>query len=311
MKHIRLAHLGDVHYPDSIRETLADVKDLSFPPAVTESMLVRPLQAVVRDMTMHFRESPVDGLLLSGDLTSRGSVGDYSTCLEYLDEALDLSRWGPEHVHVVPGNHDVARDRIAEPGSALAKFEPFQAAWVARKLPVLAVEGVRATAVRRGCHSIAVFSLNSSIGCGEKRHLPPEIADELAALLAKHVTRASTDEAFALVGETLDTPGFREGRYSVPVRAVEGSGLTHLTDRGNAPQSVAASASADSAIHRSYERRAYAVSFAQPRSSDRVLPRTHSRQPDRDRYARSRTQQSSHRLGRGPATMPWLQRSSG
>ncbi len=211
MKSVRLLQLGDVHYPDAITETLADLKDPSFPSGFADQMLLNPLQRVLRTAAKEHQDEAFDGILLCGDLTTRGDVPGYEHCVDWLNKVFSLDKWKKDKVHIVPGNHDVKRDRIDPAGlDLLAKFAPFKAVWESRGLPELTVETLRTTRITSAKNSVAVFSVNSSIGCGEKRHLPKSVADDLFVLLAKVVSRDGLEAAFSLVGETLDSPGFRE-----------------------------------------------------------------------------------------------------
>jgi hypothetical protein len=109
-----------------------------------------------------------------------------------------------------PRNHDVDRPRIDPAGEDLFdKFASCKETWEALNLPILAVERLRKTRVSSGNRCRAtVFSMNSSVGCGERRHLPNQIRADLEALLKRYSSTATPEEAFALLGETLDTPAF-------------------------------------------------------------------------------------------------------
>ena len=203
-------HIGDVHFPDSRKETQADIKDLAFPSVVTNAMLVHPLQSVVRAASLELERTTIHGIVFSGDLTSRGSVEGYKSCLDYLSSALNLRRWKADQLHAVPGNHDVDRNAIDPNGSDLStKFASLESAWKTCDLPILATTHVRATELKSHKNTLNLYSLNSSIGCGERRHLPEKICRELQALLRDYVSRSGWEAAFQVVGETLDTPGFR------------------------------------------------------------------------------------------------------
>jgi len=155
-------------------------------------------------------EEKCHAVLFCGDLTSRGDASGYKACASYLVKALGLSTWNVRKLHAVPGNHDVDRARIDPTGEHFFdKFASCRGAWEALNLPILAVERFRRADLSNGkrCRA-AVFSLNSSIGCGEQRHLPSQIRTELDALLKTYSSTATPEAAFALLGETLDTPAF-------------------------------------------------------------------------------------------------------
>ena len=58
-----------------------------------------------------------------------------------------------------------------------------------------------------GCRA-TIYSLNSCLGCREKRFLPSEIQVELHDLLKNYRTGRPPEKAFKLIGEDLDTPAF-------------------------------------------------------------------------------------------------------
>jgi hypothetical protein len=66
------------------------------------------------------------------------------------------------------------------------------------------------------------------VGCGEKRFLPAQLREELHHLLAKYVEDKKLKEAFALVGEQLDTPAFLEEHLASLRAAVDGLPVTNL-----------------------------------------------------------------------------------
>lgn len=209
MARVRLLHVGDVHYPEALAERLTDIKDKGFPAQIAESSALKPLEQVVRSLLSEI-ESGFDGILFSGDLTCRGDIGGYKECLRYLSPVI--ASLAPDRIHAVPGNHDVDRAAVDPSGVDLfAKFESFKVAWDGIGLPVLATDGARMTEIVSPTGGRArILSINSSFGCGEKRLLPKEIADELDAMMKKFAATAAPKDAFSLLGETLDTPSFQQ-----------------------------------------------------------------------------------------------------
>jgi hypothetical protein len=207
MRRLRLLHIGDIHYPERYNERLEDVKDEALPTEVAEQMVQIPLQAVVRQASREIVADPVSGYLVSGDLTSKGGFKAYEECLDFLLKAFPFKTVSQDRVHAVPGNHDFDRG-LADPADPSKKFDQISAAWKSRGIPVLAVNGVRQTTVKSGTAAAAIYSLNSCLGCGEKRHLPNEVANELEAVISGYTSRVGLSKAFEVVGEQLDSPGF-------------------------------------------------------------------------------------------------------
>ena len=207
MRRLRLLHIGDIHYPERYNERLEDVKDKALPSEVVEQMVQIPLQAVVRQAARELEADPVNGYLVSGDLTSKGSLKAYEECLDFLLKAFTLKAVPQDRIHAVPGNHDFDRS-LVDPVDPSKKFDQISAAWKSRGIPVLAVKGVRHTTIKLGSAAAAIYSLNSCLGCGEKRHLPNGVANELEAAISGYTSRVGLSKAFELVGEQLDSPGF-------------------------------------------------------------------------------------------------------
>ena len=195
MRRFRILHIGDVHFPDALHATLQDKKDSAFPSGLAALSAPHPLTTVVRQIQRSMAELKPNLLLLSGDLTSRGDIAQYKKCVEYLKEGLQLLRLGAKKIHVVPGNHDVDRTTIDPSGKdLLSKFLPFRAAWIDSGFPseILTIEGVRETYLsvpKTKLSKVATFSLNSSIGCGEKRYLPDKVKDEIQNVLKAYIAK--------------------------------------------------------------------------------------------------------------------------
>jgi hypothetical protein len=209
LKSLTLLQIGDVHFPESKLECISHLKDKAFPSAVSDVTVMRPLVYVSRALAKELEHKP-QALLFSGDLTSKGSVAGYADCLTYLKDLINFKRWDTERIHVVPGNHDIDRAHIDPNGEDLfQKFDAFGQLWKDIGTTVLTVDKFRETQIALSRTSgIRIFSLNSSLGCGEKRFLPMEIRKELGRILKEYEDAVGADNAFGLIGETLDTPAF-------------------------------------------------------------------------------------------------------
>jgi len=155
-----------------------------------------------------------DAAVFCGDLTTRGQLPTYVQCVSYLNRTLGLAEgrfWTMDGIHAVPGNHDVDR-KLADPAGEdfLQKFAPLEETWRAEDLDILACAAVRPTQVEGSEGVLAtVYSINSCIGCGEKRARQGEFTDAKAAELearSEDGDSAATD----LLWEGLDTPLFAE-----------------------------------------------------------------------------------------------------
>ncbi len=202
--------IGDVHYPEAVSESLGDVKDRAFPEGVRDVTTITPMQFVLRAAMREAERRKVHSVLFCGDLTSCGKAEEYRKCVAHFHQALNLGSYGPRRIHAVPGNHDVDR-ALVNSTELFAKFASFEQAWQDVGLDILAVRSPRITNVASGNSRLRLYSVNSSIGCGEVRHLPSKVRDEIQAVLAKHVVAAGgIESAFDMIGEALDTPAFQK-----------------------------------------------------------------------------------------------------
>lgn len=227
MKVRKLLQIADVHYPDAKTDSaMVDLKDKAAPGTVVQAVSTDRLQSVAREICrLCESDKSIYGILVCGDLTSRGEIEGYKSCLSYLCDVCGLAdrhNWPVDHIHAVPGNHDVDRNRCMPDGSDVyAKFQPLAEAWAAMGLPILSVREARQTTLTRDGCSVAVFSLNSCIGCGEKRSLPPKVQDQLHELLRSYMAKTALADAFALVGEQLDTPAFHKDHLTAVTEQID------------------------------------------------------------------------------------------
>src|ERR1700685_840340 len=128
MSSIKILHIGDIHFPDRDNSADLDWKDR----AVSEGLVTRLAPNTyknVADSIKHLIETDeeIAGVLLSGDLTSRGNIAGYKDCLQFLSEALSLGNqdlWKNKFLSVVPGNHDVVRSDVDPTGKDIhRKFQ--------------------------------------------------------------------------------------------------------------------------------------------------------------------------------------------
>jgi hypothetical protein len=231
MKSIKLLLVGDIHYPD-VKSALAiaDYKDTAYPSDLAKISIPDKLQNVAREISrLRDDDECIAGILLCGDLTTHGDLDGYRDCVKYLNEALRLSDstiWRNEHVHIVPGNHDVDR-KLCDGSDFFQKFIPLVEAWSGPPQRDFTAKGSRHTVIEKNGIGAAIFSLNSCVGCGEKRFLPEKVREDLSGILSK-AFREDSINGFDLVGVQLDTPAFVEGDISNVVTAIGQMGQNYL-----------------------------------------------------------------------------------
>jgi hypothetical protein len=207
MKTVRLIQIGDIHFPESSRERRADVMDPGVSDRFVHQVTIPKLTAAMRALHDVIEKSAVAGLLICGDLTSKGDHPGYASCVDFLVNNLTLNdpeRWTTNQIAVVPGNHDINRRSINPTGDLFLKFEPLKHAWETVGLPIFPTNNVRVESVAMDDALVTIFSMNSCVGCGELRCLPGDVVTQLEGLIS------SETSDWRLFGEQLDTPAFAE-----------------------------------------------------------------------------------------------------
>jgi calcineurin-like phosphoesterase family protein len=96
---LRLLHLSDIHFDEknSLSDSNIDVKDgIEF-----------DLQCLMKTYP-----SPVDYILVCGDVAFSGKKSEYDKAKTWLDKLCEIVKCKPSSVMIVPGNHDVDRSLL-------------------------------------------------------------------------------------------------------------------------------------------------------------------------------------------------------
>lgn len=208
---LSILQVGDVHLPDYQNSRVVDHKDKGFPQEVLNHIAPTRLEVVAKSLInlMETGEPKPAGIIISGDLTSRGDLKGYRECIEYLCRILQLDdpkKWIPDQIHVVPGNHDIDRNSIDEHADIYSKFIPLVDSWTDKGLTVMASDERRHTQIEERGMRLDLFSINSCLGCGAKDYFPGSIREELTKLLK--------GAPFNVSAVQLDTPAFDSQRLS-------------------------------------------------------------------------------------------------
>jgi len=222
MRRLRIIQIGDIHFPDA--HPLVDATDPGMPSSVITAVAPNPLQNMMRSVLSVCQDNTdLAGIFLCGDLTSRGDLAGYRDCVAYLRQAIHTACpqfWNSNSIHVVPGNHDVDRSLADPAGTDLfQKFSPLRDVWNDPGGPILSISSLRCTTVNIDTAYASLFSLNSCLGCGERRYLPAELS-QFPTILRRLNPGMHSDRLFELLGEQLDTPAFAETHMSELVQAI-------------------------------------------------------------------------------------------
>jgi hypothetical protein len=214
MRVLSVIQIGDIHFPQAKLARIGDFGDQALSRNFRQILEQPKLQIVFRALGRVKSNIETCGFLICGDLTTKGNLEEYKLCIQYLVDNMqldDIAAVPRSHWHVVPGNHDVARKSL-EPNSNPfpALFRPLENEWNSLvPSDVLTVEGMRSSRIEGGGCSIALFSLNSCIGCGEWRRIPQNLQTCIAESLASTLPAAHSDvERFDAIAEQLDAPAF-------------------------------------------------------------------------------------------------------
>ncbi len=177
-----------------------DDKDPQFP-----ENLKRALESSPQKMILKGLQDELDGLpeavLISGDLSTFGSIDGYKNCLDFIKERVSPKYFDYNRcrIFLAPGNHDIDRNKFSE-DSLYPKFEPFLDALNEKKFPRIPVEENISTEIEVNYGKLRIIIINSCLGCGERRYYPEEFREVMTKIV-------SSNKDY----EDLDTPIFRIG----------------------------------------------------------------------------------------------------
>lgn len=209
LKSITLLHIGDIHY-DYIdkNDRPVDGKDSQFPESLDEILPEKTHQTIIKNLMHEIEEDPL-AILLSGDLTTGGEIESYKNCLHFLRERIHSDYFDSnllQKLFIVPGNHDIDRKKISEQ-SLYFKFKPIQEALEEISFPEIPVPNLKTEKLCQdpACN-ILVISINSCVGCGERRYYPEKIRDAISKSLDCNEEEKDDEELMELCYEMIDTP---------------------------------------------------------------------------------------------------------
>jgi len=212
----RLIHIGDIHYSQSKATVFQDKKDGAFPEKLAAQTSIGPYRQALRAITKaRDNGNGVNGIIFCGDLTTYGNYTEYEDAVVSLKNTLTLDKkgkWSNGEIIVVPGNHDIERDKINHSSLNLKdKFKALEDAWKKVGCEFFKYDKIDpiVSSLKKDS-KVYLFPLNSCIGCGEKRYFPTPIREALHKALEEYSKKNNEKKSFKLLGEDLDTPAFLE-----------------------------------------------------------------------------------------------------
>ena len=227
LKGITLLHIGDIHYDYIDKDDRPiDGKDLQFPESLDEILPEESYQVIINSFMHEIEEAPL-AILLSGDLSTRGKIESYKDCLHFLRKRIrpDYFNSAPfQKLFIVPGNHDIDRGKISEQ-SLYLKFKPIQEALEEKSFPEIPVPDLK---TEKLCQDLAcnilVISINSCIGCGERRYYPEKIRDAISKSLDCNEEDKDDEELMELCYEVIDTPVIKDEDVDKMIHCIQSYG---------------------------------------------------------------------------------------
>lgn len=182
--------LGDVHYPEfESARTEVDLHDEREPGNVSHSLALPVSQRVRESLVSEMARSENFAVAICGDLTTRANRSAYVSALIYLSDVLKHPKVADavdlRHVHLVPGNHDVAF-KSDQPFVSFDDHSRFsiQETLCREELGDVFSTSYRSSTLRSGANSLTLMSVNTCRGAGASRRTITGMAsDELLEVL--------------------------------------------------------------------------------------------------------------------------------
>lgn len=203
----KIIQVGDVHYTDKQNTASpVDNKDPGFPPALSASIGMPPLQSIFRALARSVEEEGPQLVAFMGDFTNRGDQRGLDECLAYLRNLFpkDWSRGSAPECQLLIGNHDVDRKKDPETDQ---RFHDINASITGAGFPEASVLNPEVRVFGGTSPAeLRVFGINSCRGCGQVRLLGGILAKqagpEIERILREGGSEAELDEIY----EGIDTP---------------------------------------------------------------------------------------------------------
>ena len=214
-----MLHIGDIHYNHIDKDDRpVDRKDLQFPESLNEILPEKSYQTIIKSFMYAIGEPPL-AILLSGDLSTYGKIDGYKDCLRFLKKRIPANFFDSEpfqKLFIVPGNHDIDRKKVSD-DSLYCKFKPIQESLEEEKFPEVPVPDLKTEKLCQdpSC-SVLVISINSCIGCGERRYYPEKIRDAISKSLD-----CNEEENMELCYEMIDTPVIKDEDIGKMVHCIQ------------------------------------------------------------------------------------------
>jgi len=213
---ISILQIGDIHFDQfELASTSVDLHDHRLDGSVATSFPRSIKQIISKSLQERLRDPKVHGVVICGDISSKGSLPLFEKGVEYLSKVFSsASHLTRDQIHFVPGNHDV--DYLGNMSFVDLdpnRFEALHSSVEALGMGELTMD-LRKTQLFMEVWSPMIYSVNSCLAAGAPRNVPSGIVvDAIQDLLMKRsglntstFTSILESELRAMGHEVLDMP---------------------------------------------------------------------------------------------------------
>jgi hypothetical protein len=218
VKKVTILQLGDVHYPESKRDSGAD--NDGFTPDQVGTITGPRLKSVLERVVSLSKLGALT--VLSGDLTDRGNIEGYRQAVQFLSGPLGIAD-SPANFVAVPGNHDINKfDIQIDETDHFAKFLPITKIWDEEVAAgVFQPDRVRTVTATAESISVPVIALNTCVLCWEYRSIPEDWKVSARQILTPEVDPEKLEEILEGIGRLqVDSPSVHDDHLTELERIV-------------------------------------------------------------------------------------------
>ncbi len=177
MGQLKLLHISDIHYSSNeIYQTPSDLEELSeyvwselsMEEKVNLSQIL--IRKIKKALYFHIEKEKFHSIIISGDLCNKGSLEEYSNCLDYL--TLQFQNFSKKirkmDVKIAAGNHDLISNLPYSSKNLKKRFLPFCNLHRKKGFQTYATDSIKCTIIEENACKVLLINVNS---CLEFRNL--------------------------------------------------------------------------------------------------------------------------------------------
>lgn len=187
LEDIVLLHIGDIHFRDVIKKDNPKDNGISHDlHVIDEAIRIRNRYEIINRQLIKELHKSILAILISGDLATGGTIKSYGDCLDFFRDKINVDFFdigSNQKIFIVPGNHDIDRNSVSD--EYILKFNHIIEALNEKGFPEIPCDDIKVDKIENDNSSckLLVISVNSCIGCGDKRYFPENIRDIIEPFL--------------------------------------------------------------------------------------------------------------------------------